>query len=162
MNTTKDASGKAIVDFMGAVLPDGRKIEDLLKRGFTDSMVNVLREFGVMGVVTYVGGTLILVFFPFQSDLNRQILFAFTGLFLLSLSTFISYFRIKAHREREKGLIEMTQNTGNRLAEQLGKNMSSEQVVSITQTIWQDQKDLISAIFGFAGLGGRANDEVER
>ena len=42
----------------------------------------------------------------------------------------------------------MTQNTGNRLAEQLGKNMNKEQVVSITQTIWQNQKDLISAIVG--------------
>lgn len=151
MKITKDASGKTTVDFMGAVLPDGRKIEDLLKNRFANGLIDVLREFGIMGVITYVGGFVILVFFPFQENLTRQILFAITGLFLLSLSTFISYFRIKSQRDREKALIEMTQNTGNRLAEQLGsKGLTNEQVVSITQTIWQNQKDLIFAILGIA------------
>lgn len=147
MKITKDSSGNTIVDFMGAVLPDGKKIEDLLKNNISNSLIQVMREFGPIGVITYVGGFIMLFIFPFRSELNEQILFSFSGLFLLSLATYISYLRIKAQRDREKALIEMTQNSGNRLAEQLGKNMSNEQVVSITQTIWQNQKDLVEAVF---------------
>lgn len=146
MKITGGALGKTTVDFMGAVLPDGTKIEDLLKNQIPNSLVGVLREFGIMGVVTYVGGAIMLFLFPVQNEFNRQLLYAISGLSLLFLASFISYIRIKAQRDREKSLIEMTQNTGNRLAEQLGKNMSNEQVVSITQTIWQNQKDLVTAI----------------
>lgn len=147
MKITGDSSGKTIIDFGDSILPDGRKITDLLQHGLANTLTSVLREFGIVGVVTYVGGILILVFFPSQADFSRQVLFAFAGMWLLSLSTLISYFRIKANSEKEKALIEMTQNTGNRLAEQLGKSMTNEQVVSVTQTIWQNQKDLIFAIF---------------
>lgn len=113
-----------------------------------DSLIKVLREFGVVGVITYVGGLVILVGFVVEKNFERQVLFGVVGLFLLVLSAFIAYFRLKIQKDREGALIEMTQNTGNRLAEQLGKNMNKEQVVSITQTIWQNQKDLISAIVG--------------
>lgn len=113
-----------------------------------DSLIKVLREFGVVGVITYVGGLVILVGFVVEKNFERQVLFGVVGLFLLVLSAFIAYFRLKIQKDRERALIEMTQNTGNRLAEQLGKNMNKEQVVSITQTIWQNQKDLISAIVG--------------
>ena len=81
-----------------------------------------------------------------EPNLTRQLIFGVAGLLLLVIATFIAYFRIKTQRDREQALIDMANNTGNRLAEQLGKNMSNEQVVSITQTIWQNQKDLITTI----------------
>ena len=154
MKISKDASGKTTVDFMGATLPDGTKIEDLLKRRISigNSLIEVLREFGAAGLVTYVGGFILLIYFPFIHELNSQLLFGFVGLFLLSLASFIAYFRIKAQRDREKALIEMVQNTGNRLAEQLGKNMTKEQVVSITQTIWQNQRDAFYTILGISEI----------
>lgn len=111
-----------------------------------EGLIKVLREFGVVGVITYIGGLVILIGFIFEANFQRQILLGVVGLFLLTLSALIAFFRLKIQKDRERALIEMTQNTGNRLAEQLGKSLSEAQVVSITQTIWQDQKDLISAI----------------
>lgn len=110
------------------------------------SIIKVLREFGVVGLVTYLGGLIILLGFLREQDLTKQIIFGIAGLLLLAIATFIAYFRIETQRDREQALIDMAKNTGNRLAEQLGKNMSNEQVVSITQTIWQNQKDLITTI----------------
>lgn len=112
------------------------------------SLVKVLREFGVVGVATYIGGIILLSDFILEQNFQRQIMLAIVGLTLLFMSIFIAYFRLKIQKDRERALIEMAQNTGNRLAEQLGKNLSKEQVVSITQTIWQNQKDLITAIVG--------------
>lgn len=111
-----------------------------------EGLIKVLREFGVVGVITYIGGFVILIGFIFEANFQRQILLGAVGLFLLTLSALIAFFRLKIQKDRERALIEMTQNTGNRLAEQLGKSLSEAQVVSITQTIWQNQKDLISAI----------------
>jgi di/tricarboxylate transporter len=113
---------------------------------FQVSVVKVLREFGIVGLVTYIGSLIILLGFLREKDLTRQLIFGVAGLLLLVIATFIAYFRIKTQRDREQGLIDMAKNTGNRLAEQLGKNMTNEQVVSITQTIWQNQKDLITTI----------------
>ena len=118
-------------------------------------LIKVLREFGIVGLVTYVGGVVILFgFLQEKNDFNRQILLGIVGLILLIISTFIAYFRIKIQRDREQALIDMTKNIGNRLAEQLGKNMSKEQVETITQKIRQNQRDLIEAI-----LGKISNDE---
>lgn len=115
----------------------------------SESLIKVLREFGVVGLVTYVGGLVILFgFLQEGKDFNRQVLFGIVGLLLLFISTFIAYFRIKIQKDREQALIDMVKNTGNRLAEQVAKNLSNEQVVSITQTIWQNQKDLITTIIG--------------
>ncbi|MDP3988602.1 MAG: hypothetical protein Q8P80_05685 [Candidatus Levybacteria bacterium] len=112
------------------------------------SLVKVLREFGVVGVTTYIGGIILLTGFIWEQNFQRQVMLGIVGIILISLSVFIAYFRLRIQKDREKALIEMAQNTGNRLAEQLGKNLSKEQVVSITQTIWQNQKDLITAIVG--------------
>lgn len=109
-------------------------------------LMKVLREFGVVGVITYAGGLVVLTGFLLEKDLTRQMVLGIAGLILLMLSAFIAYFRLKIQKDREGALIEMAQNTGNRLAEQLGKGLNKEQVVSITQTIWQNQKDLINAI----------------
>ncbi len=115
----------------------------------SESLIKVLREFGAVGLVTYVGGLVILLgFLQEGKDFNRQVLLGIVGLLLLFISTFIAYFRIKIQRDREQALIDMVKNTGNRLAEQVAKNLSNEQVVSITQTIWQNQKDLITTIIG--------------
>ena len=112
------------------------------------SLIKVLREFGVVGVATYIGGIILLSGFIWEQNFERQVTLAVVGLILISMSIFIAYFRLKIQKDRERALIEMAQNTGNRLAEQLGKNLTKEQVVSITQTIWQNQKDLITAIVG--------------
>lgn len=112
------------------------------------SLLKVLKEFGVVGLITYVGGLVILVGFLREQDFNRQALFGSVGVFLLLLSAIIAYFRIRSQRDREQALIDMVKNTGNRLAEQVAKNLTNEQVVSVTQTIWQNQKDLISKIIG--------------
>ncbi len=117
-----------------------------MQNAVSASLIKVLKEYGVVGVVTYIGGIILLIGFITEQNIQRQILLGVVGMILLSLSIFIAYFRLKIQKDREKALIEMAQNTGNRLAEQLGKNLSKEQVVSITQTIWQNQKDLITAI----------------
>ena len=114
-----------------------------------NNLVGVLREFGIMGFVTYVGGAIMLILFPIQADFNKQVLYSVSGLFLLSLATLISYSRIKAQSVREKAIIEMTQNACNRLAEQLGKNLTEKQVDAISQKIRQLQSNLISALFSY-------------
>jgi uncharacterized membrane protein (Fun14 family) len=113
-----------------------------------ESLIKVLREFGIAGVVTYVGGLVILGGFLIETNQHRQILFGVVGVLLLSLSVFIAYFRLKIQRDREQALIDMTKNTGNRLAEQLGKNLSKEQVEAIVQKIRQNQRDLMDKILG--------------
>jgi len=113
-----------------------------------NSLVKVLREFGVVGVVTYLGGLVILLGFLQERDFDRQILFGVVGLILLITSTFIAYFRIKIQRDREQALIDMVKNTNNRLAEQVAKNLSERQVDAIIQKIRQNQRDLVQAIIG--------------
>lgn len=147
MKISRDASGKTTVDFMGSVLPDGRKIEDLLKNRLGNGLVDVLREFGIVGVTTYIGGIIMLYHFPKQGAFDKQVLYAISGIALLFLAALISYSRIKAQSAREKALIEMTQNTNNRLAEQLAKGMTNEQVAAIIQKIRQNQRDMLTAIF---------------
>lgn len=111
-----------------------------------NSLIKVLREFGVIGLITYAGGVVLLIGFLREPNLTRQILLGIVSIILLFLAAAMSYYRMKIQKDREKALVEMVQNTGNRLTEQLGKNLTKEQVVSITQTIWQNQKDLIEAI----------------
>ncbi len=147
MKISKDASGKTTIDFMGAVLPDGRKIEDLLKNQLPNSLIGIFREFGIIGVATYIGGAIMLYFFPAQGDFGKQVLFAVSGISLLFLATFISYSRIKTQREREKSVIEMVQNANNRLAEQIGKGLTDKQIEAIIQKIRQNQRDLLTTIF---------------
>ena len=96
-----------------------------------DSLIRVFREFGIVGVVTYVGGIVILSGFLFETNQPRQILLGLIGILLLSFSIFIAYFRLKIQRDREQALIDMTKNSCNRLAEQLGKNLTKEQVVEL-------------------------------
>jgi len=110
------------------------------------SLAQILREFGIMGYIAYIGGLILLTFFPFQGELSKQILFSLSGLFLLTLATLITYHRISAQRAREKSLIEMTQNANNRLAEQLGKGLTEKQVEFIGQKIRQNQRDLFATI----------------
>lgn len=111
-----------------------------------DSLIKVLREFGIVGLVTYVGGILILGGFVREQDFKKQLIIGAVGVLLLSLSVFIAFFRLKIQKEREKALIQMAESTCNRLAEQLGKNLSNEQVFGIIQKIRQTQKDLIRSI----------------
>lgn len=106
----------------------------------------VFKEFGVVGVTTYVGGWVILSGFLKEQNFQRQIVFAVVGSFLLLLSAFIAYFRIKIQRDREQSLIDMVKNTSNRLAEQVAKNLSEEQVAAIIQKVRQIQRDLITAV----------------
>lgn len=130
-------------------LTEAEGLERFLKNKPHDSLIGVLREFGIMGVVTYVGGAIMLFVFPVQSDFGKQVLYAVSGLFLLLLATLISYSRIKAQSLKDKAMIEMTQNACNRLAEQLGKNLTEKQVDGITQKIRQLQRDLLTTVFGF-------------
>ena len=124
------------------------KSENDIKFVIIESLIKVFREFGVAGVVTYVGGFVILGGFLFEINQQRQLLLGVVGVLLLSLSVFIAYFRLKIQRDREQALIDMTKNTGNRLAEQLGKNLSIEQVEAIVQKIRQNQRDLMDKILG--------------
>lgn len=112
----------------------------------SESLERVLKEFGVVGVITYVGGLILLVGFTNEEDLQKQILLGVVGVMLLVLSTYIAYFRLKVQMEREKALIKMAESTCNKLAEQLGGTLSNEQVSGITQKIRQTQRDLINAI----------------
>jgi len=128
---------------------EANMIEKFLKNKSHDSLVNILREFGIMGVVTYVGGVIMLFMIPIQNDFRKQVLYAISGLFLLLLATLISYSRIKAQSIKDKAMIEMTQNACNRLAEHLGKNLNKRQVDGITQKIRQLQRDLLTTVFGY-------------
>lgn len=147
MKISKNASGKTTIDFEGAVLPDETNIEDSLKARFSNSLISVLREFGIVGALTYLGGGVMIFLFPQQREFNRQVLYAISGLFLLALAGFISYIRIKVGRDREQFLIEMARETCNRLAEQLGKNIPSQQIDGIIQKIRQIQRDITVTIF---------------
>lgn len=113
-----------------------------------NNLTKVLREFGIVGLVTYVGGLILLTTFIWERNFQRQVLFGVVGVILLSLSIFIAYFRLKIQKDREKALINMAESTCNRLAEQLGKNMTNEAIFGIIQKIRQTQKDLISSIVG--------------
>lgn len=112
----------------------------------SDALIKVLKEFGVIGVITYAAGLISLGNFLWNDKFNEQVLFGVIGVLLFGISGFIASIRIKAQSYREKSLIEMVQNSSNRLAERLNENVQKDQAVSITQTIWQTQKDLIKAI----------------
>lgn len=110
------------------------------------SIVKVLREFGPVGLVTYVGSALLLGGFFFEHDIQRQIVLGIAGLVLLFCSIFIAYFRLKIQKDRERALIQMAESTCNRMAEQLGKSLTNEQVFAIIQKIRQTQMDLIVSV----------------
>lgn len=112
----------------------------------TSSITKVLREFGPVGLVTYVGAVILLGGFFLEHNFQRQIVLGLAGLILLFCAIFIAYFRLKIQKDREKALITMAESTCNRLAEQVGKNLPNEQVFGIIQKIRQTQKDLISSI----------------
>ncbi|MFH1407506.1 MAG: hypothetical protein ABIG91_00490 [Patescibacteria group bacterium] len=122
--------------------------ENDIKFVIIESLIKVFREFGVVGVVTFVGGSVILGSFIFESNQQRQLLLGVVGVLLLSLSIFVAYFRLKIQHDREQSLIDMTKNSGNRLAEQLGKNLPKDQVEAILQKIRQIQRDLMDKILG--------------
>ena len=126
----------------------GKNISTHVKYVLDESLIKVLKEFGIVGVITYVGGFVILGGFIFETNLQRQLLLGFVGSYLLSLSVFIAYFRLKIQRDREQALIDMVKNTSNRLAEQLGKNMTKEDIAGITQKTRQLQRDLMDRILG--------------
>jgi hypothetical protein len=117
-----------------------------MKNNISGSLIGVLREFGPVGLVTYVGGLILLGGFFRERELVRQITLGLVGLILLSLSIFISYFRLKIQKDREKALIAMEESTCNRLAEQLGKGLTDKQIFGIIQKIRQTQRDLITSI----------------
>jgi len=110
-------------------------------------LIKVFREFGLLGVITYAAGLISLGNFLWIDNFNKQILFGVIGVTLFALSTFIAYIRMRKQNERERGLIEMVKNSSNRLAERINENVQKEQVSSITQSIWQTQKDLIQEIY---------------
>lgn len=110
------------------------------------SIIKVMKEFGIVGVVTYVGGIILLVEFIREQDLERQKILGIVGVLLLALSIFIAYFRLKIKKDREGALIKMAESTCNRLAEQIGKNLTEKSIETIAQKIRQTQRDLISAI----------------
>lgn len=118
----------------------------------SDSLIKVFREFGIAGVVTYAGGIVILGGFLFEVDQSRQIILGVVGILLLSFSIFIAYFRLKIQRDREQALIDMAKNSCNRLAEQLGKNLTKEQIDTISQKIRQIHRDITSVILGIDKL----------
>lgn len=112
------------------------------------SLIKVMREFGVVGLVTYIGGLILLMGFFFEQNFQRQIILGIVGMLLLLMSIFIIYIRLSIQKEREKSLIKMSESTGNRLAEQLGKKLSEKSIEAIIQKIRQTQKDLMIAIMG--------------
>lgn len=108
----------------------------------SDSIIKVLREFGLLGVLAYVGGMIFVITLLFVDDFNKQILFGLLSLLLFILSTSIAYLRMKLQRDRDVALINQVGSTTKLLADKVGGNCTNEQVVSITQTIWQTYKDL--------------------
>ncbi len=149
MIIAKDSSGKTIIDFEGAVLSDNTDIEKSIRNQFFSSVINLLREFGIVGVLTYLGGLIMFYLFIQQGEFNKQVLYGILGFMLLFLASFISHFRIKVRRDREKFLIEMVKDSCNRLAEQLGK-VPPAQIDGTIQKIRQIQRDLIETIFSHA------------
>jgi F0F1-type ATP synthase membrane subunit a len=111
------------------------------------SLIRVLKEFGVVGVLTYVAGLISLgnLFFG-KTDFETKILFGIIGLVLFILAWILIYFRMKIQKDREQALIEMVTKTNEKLADKVGGNCTNEQIVSITQSIWQTQEDLIETI----------------
>ncbi|OGW71072.1 MAG: hypothetical protein A2047_04320 [Omnitrophica bacterium GWA2_41_15] len=101
-----------------------------------------MREFGLFGALTYVGGLISFINIIWVDSLERQILFGGIGLFLFTLSTYIVYFRMKVQLDRDVALIKQVGESTKILADKVGGNCTNEQVVSITQSIWQIHKDL--------------------
>lgn len=113
----------------------------------SESLIKVLNEFGVVGVLTYVAGLISLRNLLFsEKDFKNKLLFGAIGLVLFVLSWILTYLRMKIQRERERALIEMVTKTCVKLADTISTNYTNEQIVSITQSIWQTQKDLIEKI----------------
>ncbi|MBU1117552.1 hypothetical protein KKD37_01155 [Patescibacteria group bacterium] len=125
---------------------------DTIKSIFSESLIKVLREFGIAGLVTYVGSLVILWGFMRELNQQRQILLGVVGVLLLSLSISIAYFRLKIQRDREQALIDMVKNSSNRLAEQIGKDLTKEQVEAVAQKIRQNQRDITQAVLGIGKL----------
>jgi hypothetical protein len=112
----------------------------------SETIIRVLRDFGVVGLSAYIGGLLLLTKFVFEGDILRQIIYGIAGLVLIGLSIYIAYVRLTIQKEREKALISMAESTCNRLAEQVAKNLNDHQVDAIIQKIRQTQRDLILSV----------------
>ncbi|MDO8511854.1 MAG: hypothetical protein Q7S57_01160 [bacterium] len=111
----------------------------------SDSLIKVLREFGPIGVLTYVAG-LVSLGGLFVGDFKSKILFGVIGIALFILAWKLSCFRMNIQLVRESNLVKMVMESNDKLSEKLDKDRSNEQVISITQTIWQSQKDLVEMI----------------
>lgn len=115
-------------------------------KSISNDLIRVLKEFGPIGVITYVAGLLSLGNLFFSNDLYRQILFGVIGLVLFILSWILAYFRMRIQKDRDEALIKMVSDSNQALADKVGGNCTNEQVISITQSIWQTQKDLIEKL----------------
>ena len=122
-----------------------------------DYILNSLREFGIAGTAMILGGTILLVWFPFIKNFERARLFGAVGFGLIFISIFNSYLGLLIHKQREKLLITMVENTCNRLAEQLAKkDMTDYRSDGITQKIRQTQEQIIKAVCSVNFIDGNS------
>lgn len=116
---------------------------------FLDQLTKTLKETGIAGGLTYIAGVISFGALFFNADFDKQILFGTISLILFLLASILTYFRIKMQNDRDKCLIDMVKNSSKELSCKVGSNCSNEQVVSITQSIAQTQKDLIEKMSNY-------------
>ena len=118
-----------------------------IRNSISESIIIVLKEFGVVGVLTYVAGLISLSnLFFIKRDIESKIIFGVIGLVLFVLSWILAYFRMKIQKDRDEALVKMVSDSNRILANKVGGNCTNEQVIAITQSIWQTQKDLIEKL----------------
>lgn len=105
-----------------------------------------LNDFGILGLISYIGAIVLIVVVYKKTNFNEQLIFGGIGLILLLFSGWVNYLKNKQETRKVLAFIDCSKHTAVTLASKLD-NKDKEQTVSITQTIWQNQKDLAEIVF---------------
>ncbi|OGE36986.1 hypothetical protein A3E45_01925 [Candidatus Daviesbacteria bacterium RIFCSPHIGHO2_12_FULL_43_11] len=108
---------------------------------FQKAFIEIYGAFGLPGLFPFIGGLVLLVFLPFQSNVESQKVYGILGLILMSISVLIYKIRSDRVTKIELGLINMTTETNKRLAEQTAKTMSIKERQDLLQKIRQINND---------------------
>lgn len=137
-----------------------------IKKNSQDQIIEYLlislREFGIAGTATVIGGTILLTCFPFIENVEKARLFGLVGFGLVFLSIINSYIRLIIQKAREKLLIQMVENSCNRLAEQLAKKgMNNHKVDGVSQKIRQILRDTTETVYSVNLMDGNQKNKKD-
>ena len=108
-------------------------------------LLKILNRHGILGLISFVGGFIIIAFVR-NSEIKKQIIVLIIGSILLIYSGIIYWSNCRYEYKKDRDIIFRLREISVSLAHKLDREMSNEQIVSITQTIADTQKELIGIL----------------